>query len=431
MSILLRLRGLPQHFARRPPVDRPASTGIDVAPRLSQRLGLRLQNSRFASPPGANTTVANLMQLEAEPTWVRLLFVNDQPEPWTVDGAAIAPSAAVGDGVTPVGADGRPDPSLWRTVTFEAGGADSTPPLDPIGNRRTLLVPGNPLDPSRPVHAWSDWCPVSALPRADGGFGVLLLVRTFSRGRMRFAACVGAPAPAIGRVHAGFVAEGDATSGAAPCAAVRDDTVFACHGMQAITTTPGATVVGVGDSISNSSCTTGEMSGFGLRACAMVSTRSRPVSYVNEGFPGRNSLGFATTGLWTVEAFRPQVAIIQAWTPNEPWTEAMAVLAFQRAMVVGDAVRRHGGVPILTTAVPCFGPHPEAEPVRATSNARIRALAEAGWPVLDLDRLWGTGDVPNRYQAALDAGDGLHPNDHACAVAARTLAPMLARILGE
>ncbi len=403
-------------------------------PRLSQRLGYRLHNSRFASSPGPGGTIANLVHLDAEPAWIRLAFVNDQPQPWSLDGAAVAPTGGVGDGTTPIGRDGAPDAALWRRVFFDGGGADGSPPLEPeTAAARSLDLPGNPRDPGRPVHAWSDWLPLTALPRSDGGPGFLLQVRSFSRGSSRFAASTGGPDPAIGRLHAGFWCEGDATapdSGGAS-AFRRDDTLFACHGVQVIATTPGATVVGVGDSIIHSSCTTGEMSGYGVRACALVSTATRPVSYVNEGFPGRNSLGFCTNGLWAIEQFRPQVTVIQSWTRNETWTGEQADLAFARAMAVADATRRRGGVPILTTAAPSFAEVPEAEPVRDAANERVRALGRQGWPVLDVDALWGTGGTPNVYRPDYDAGDGWHPNDRASAAAAEVLASLLRRILPQ
>ena len=52
-------------------------------------------------------------------------------------------------------------------------------------------------------------------------------------------------------------------------------------------TSLGAPVVGIGDSIMTSSCTTGQVSGFGICAGTTVSTPELPVSYFNEGYPGR------------------------------------------------------------------------------------------------------------------------------------------------
>jgi hypothetical protein len=55
-----------------------------------------------------------------------------------------------------------------------------------------------------------------------------------------------------------------------------------------------------------SSCTTGQTSGFGIRACALVSKPQLPASYFNEGYPGRNSIGFCSCGIWDIEHLKPQ-----------------------------------------------------------------------------------------------------------------------------
>jgi hypothetical protein len=40
------------------------------------------------------------------------------------------------------------------------------------------------------------------------------------------------------------------------------------------------------------------------------------------------------------------------------------------------------------------------------------------------------GSTPNAYRREYDWGDKMHPNDAACAVAARAIIPMLREILG-
>ena len=375
--------------------------------------------------------MGTLLHLDAEPTWIRLVYVNDGPEPWTVDAAAVAATSALGDGFVPVSADGQADQAGWRPVTFASGGRDSQPDLRGDAAAQTsLVVPGTPPGHDGvPVHVLSDWMPVKTLPRQDGGPGWLLQVRTFSHGAMRFAASVGRPDPAIGRLHRGFWVAGDATRGGTDQEPTPADRMFACHGVQFLSPVAGATVIGIGDSIIASSCTTGEMSGFGIRACAKLSRPGFPVSYVNEGFPGRNSFGFASTGLWAIETLRPQVAIIAPWSQNEPWTAAMADLSFARAVALMDAARRNGCAPILTTTAPVFQDHPDADEFRRATNERIRAAGRNGVPVLDIDALWGTGATPNTYRPGYDCGDHTHPNDRACAAAADVLAPMLRRLL--
>jgi hypothetical protein len=399
-------------------------------PSLGHRLAHRPQNSRFADAPFAADTLASLIQLEAMPRWVRVIHVNDLPEPRSIDAAAVSLTSAVGDGLTPLDDAHKPSPELWRQLSYAAGGADSDPLAAEHDGSRTVEISGNPREPGRPTMIFSDWLSISG-PERDNGRGALLLVRSYSRGHVRHAGSVGQPDRRIGLAHAGYRIPGNAAAPPFYCdGAERNDRLFACHGVQIITETLGATVLGIGDSIIHSSCTSGEMSGFGIRACAMLSTAGRPVSYVNEGYPGRNSAGFAWCGDWAIRNLRPQVALIQTWSQNEPWTRDMAELSFARAVALADLARRHGGVPVLCTAAPVFADCPEAEVHRRHNIARVRALAAQGMPLLDLDALWGTGGNPNAYRPEFSAGDGMHPNDNGCHAAALVLAPQLRRILG-
>jgi len=104
----------------------PAEPVLWQAP-LSHRFSFRLQNGHYANSPVAGQTLTTLLHLEALPRWVRLMFFNDQDNPWTIDGAALALSGAVGDGHTPINADGVADLSLWQRVTFHNGGRDVDP----------------------------------------------------------------------------------------------------------------------------------------------------------------------------------------------------------------------------------------------------------------------------------------------------------------
>jgi hypothetical protein len=406
----------------------PDRAPIDAQAPLSHRFSFRLQNSHYVNWPTPGQTLTTLLHLEAQPCRVRLIYFNDQDTPWTVGGAALAVSAAVGDGHTPINAAGGADPSLWQRVTFNNGGLEVAPPSQMEGETHTLTLAPNPAASQRPVFAFSDWMPVAPLVRRGRSFGSLLLVRSYSDQFLRISSG-GTPDRAIGRLHAGFCADGNSTVPPwnAPQRAAAG--AFAVHGVQFISPSLGATVVGIGDSIMTSSCTTGQASGFGIRACAIVSTARLPVSYFNEGYPGRNSVGYCSCGIWGIEHLKPQAALIQTWSGNEPWTRDMADLSFARAMSVVDAARRNRCVPILVTPPPVFGTNPEAEAHRQRNRARARAAAERSIYLLDLDALWGTGATPNTYRRKYDWGDQMHPNDAACAVAARALAPMLRRIL--
>ncbi len=157
-----------------------------------------------------------------------------------------------------------------------------------------------------------------------------------------------------------------------------------------------------------------------------MSTPALPVSYFNEGYAGRRSADYAADGLRSIGLIRPQVALIQAWSENDPWAREEARGAYDLAMRLVDAVRQVGGAPILVTAAPVFGKRPAVEVFRRESNERVRA---SGLPVLDLDQLWGDGASPTGYRPDYDSGDATHPNDAAAVVAAEALVPMLRAII--
>lgn len=140
----------------------------------------------------------------------------------------------------------------------------------------------------------------------------------------------GLPDHAIGRLHAGFCADGNLTT--SPWTAPQTNAInaFAVHG---ISPALGATIVGIGDSIMTSSCRTGQSSGLGIRACAIVSTPQLRSAIFNKGYPGRNSNGFCSC--WTViQHLKPQAALIQTWSGNELWTREIVDRSFARAMAV-------------------------------------------------------------------------------------------------
>jgi hypothetical protein len=117
---------------------------------------------------------------------------------------------------------------------------------------------------------------------------------------------------------------------------------------------------------------------------------------LQRGYPGRNSSGFCGCGTWDIQHLKPQAALIQTWSSNEPWTRKMADLSFARAMAVADTARRNRCVPILVTPAPAFGTNPEAEAHRQRNRS---AAAQAGGYRLDLDTL----GAPEQRPTPIDA----------------------------
>lgn len=394
---------------------------------LSSHFTSRLvSHGNSLTAPGS--TVATLWNLETPPLRVRLVYFNFTQGRRTIDAACVATSTAPNDGCNPAGPDGTTDHARWQPVTFPGSGGSTPEPS------RVLTLDRNPNgSPAMPHCAVSDWITTEPVKRIDGGAGALLMVRTYSRGQLP---CVSWH-PASG-LHAGikrdlrsYLFDGDRAADPGtivPGPLAPQVAPFAVEYVGAI---PGVTVIGIGDSILSSQCTSGRISGPGLRACAALSTPELPVSWINEAYAGRRSEHFHQNGIAAILLHRPQIALIQCWSGNDGESLADAQTAFDRSLLVADVALRHDCTPVLLTAAPCLHGKPQVEASRAASNAQVRAMAARGFHVLDLDQRWGTGSSPNAYQRQYWA-DSVHPNDRAAgALAEMDLVPLLSRIIAE
>lgn len=411
---------------------KPSSSRPEISPsppHLSRRFAVRPQNSRYESLEETGQTISSLFGVPAAPVLVRLIFFNDLDAPWTLDGAAIALTSMAGDGIDPLAYDGAPDPALWRRVTFAHGGANRDPVELPDRNQRySLTLTANPREAGQPELFFSDWTPIDGPNRTDGA-GALMLVRAYSRERMRYAGCAGPSQVGITTPSHGHILSGDATSTPFSGASRRNDRVFACYGVECVSAQEVATVVAIGDSILHGSCSSGELSGPVARACVRASTPDRLIAFFNESYPGRNSVGYHSNGARVIEALRPRVAVIQTWSQNEEWSRDAADRAFARALALADFSIRRGCTPVLTTPAPVFQGQPEFDAHRAHNADRVRAAGRRGLRVLDLEAIWGSGSQPNAYRAEFDCGDGMHANDLGCEEAAKPLAILIKEIL--
>jgi hypothetical protein len=394
----------------------------------STQLSFRLANGAYNSTGVPNATVSALHTLETTPSWVRLLHFNDQATPTSINGAAIALTSQVGDGFTPVGSAGVADTSQWQTVTYNNAGADVTPIAQTGGSAISINIPANTGAAGQPVQLFSDWVNLAPLQRSDG-FGALLLIRIYVTGNLRFSSS-GAPDPAIGRSFASSWSPGNAT--VAPWSFLQNQYPFGVpFGLQYLASNPGFTVLGVGDSIMSSLATTGGVSGFVTRACAMVSRPELPISTFNEGFAGRTTVDFMADGYSDITRLRPQIMVLQCFSYNDGGSLVAAQNAFERSIALAEHAGRNGCATVFCTAVPGGSYIPQQEPARVWSNNQVRALSAHGLPILDLDLLWGNGTSPNSYQVQYDSGDHAHPNDLACGVAAQSLAPILRNLIAS
>lgn len=389
--------------------------------KLVHVLSLRPQNGPIKrSDP--DTTTSTLYNLDAAPEWVRLVYLADSTA-YSIDGAAIAMTGAVHDSVTPVDSRGQPSNALWQRVTFDSDGDDSPPGPAHAARAYSLAVPMR-----RPaIIGFSDWIKVSPMPRSDAGYGFLMLVRAYSKAGLCTPSLLWEQMPnqQINRAFASSHARGNASIAPWDFAPERD-VVTASFGLQFVTRQPGATVVGIGDSIM--SPPEGKSIPYAMRACALVSRPDRPVSYVNNGRGGALFEDYLPSGAMTIKSLKPQIAVIQAFTSNDPMTMDAADHAFEGAMRVAAVARAAGCEPIIATDSPEPQISAAAEAVRQHSLARVRGLASRGYRVLDLDALWGAGGGSDGWKQGY-AGDRWHPANPASVAAAQVLAPMFEQIL--
>lgn len=402
------------------PARRPlAGSAQDPEVPLARTLTFRPQHGPVRTPPNPDMTISTLYNIEAVPLWVRLIYLAGGIA-YPVDGAAIAATSAVHDGFTPVDASGKPNDALWQRVSFNHNGDDSSQEAPPARPVHTLDVPVR----SAPVMGFSDWMKMPPMPRSDGRAGALVLVRTHSSNGLRNASAAFQVVSGsdLRRDFAAFRSPGDGTVPPWPFDATRDS-LTASYGLQYIAANPGATVVAMGDSTMQPPYSVP----YGLRACALVSTPGRPVSYLSEAGLGRFPTDYLPSGLLDIGVLKPQVALIQAFGEYDMTVHAPDHF-LKLATSVADYAKQHACVPIFSTGSPDSEITPELEDARLFVNGRLRAMRDQGYELLDLDLLWSDQRSATHWKPGF-ANDRWHPSDLATRVAAEALAPMLRRIL--
>jgi len=366
-------------------------------------------------------TYSAMLALEDAFEAVRMVFSNDRPTPWTLDAAAVAPSALVNNGYDPVKAAGTR--ARFTPVTF--------------GGEAGLTVPASP-ERGVPVHAVSDWIPLRSLPRADPD----------SDGRPLLVCRVHASKP-VHAVHASVLAEPTgwlAEDQGRLLRVVRrkgqDFTVrrlgerlrkggwLVLAAIQYRAVRRGATLLSVGDSLTQGVVTSiGDPYAWGHFASAALSTRRRPLAFLSGGRAGQGSQDYLRNGHRQLALFKPNIVSITVWSPNDPATAGAADRAWAGALALAQQAEEQGAVPVLATAVP-FNLGPGADALRQVNNDRARALAAEGRMLLaELDGAVrdaaNTGAVRPEYRSA--QGNHLSIAGYrACGTAA---VPALARAL--
>ncbi len=359
-------------------------------------------------------TVGAAFSLEGDFDFVRLIHTNLDTSPETLI-ASVAPSSVMGDGANPVNSSGVVDQTLHVPVTWNGGGVPTDWP-SPAGSTRTVSAPPQVAGANAANFACtfvaSDWIPVRSLPRSDGSQTPLLFTRMAGQGAgpinvgVASAALGAAPganpwdAVCRGRGMVGWYAGGDqATTPGAVTPTYAP--YFAPLCVEAIGRRRGVVVGVTGDSLSQGAgTTTGQLSPWQIAAWTL-STSAFPVTVAKLGYAGMASANFQAIGMAFAKAYRPDVLIIKAETPNDlnpSITVYEASLA--RALQMIEWCLANGSVPVLLTAEP-WGYSGSAEQARQAFNMWVRG---AGYLFVDMDAVLADPASPANILPAFNSG---------------------------
>lgn len=406
--------------------------------KTNNKFSYRINDGPFHNDLAVGRTAATLFQVDSAPGYIRFRYENSANTTYQIDGAAVAFSASANDGYTPLDANGNDiTATAFIAVTFNGNGADLPPFSTPTGNVRTLVVPANTnASVGSSVVAYSDWIEVIPVARVDGGQGCFVMTRTFAAttALQTMFTPNGPLAADLNRAHITVNVAGNSTvspynqgSGLAsynrmtPC------------GIDYISSSKGIVLMAIGSSIIRSDNTTAACNGFGQQVAALLNSESLPISYFNFGLSGISGAVINPEAVSLVPLIRPQVALVQTYNNNDGSNGFNAsMLNFSQALESANEVDKNGGAAILIGPSPWpAADSPTIEAARLANNARLLDAAGKGFPILDLNALWGVpGTDPVIYKPGYDSGDGRHPSDLACQVAAQALGPIIKQILG-
>ena len=382
-----------------------------------------------AAPGGVTLTAA--FTAESGFTHVRPFWLNSDVQPYRVDAAAVAPTAALGDAANPLDPSGNPDPSLWQPVTF----AGRRSGLVPAATQATTgIIPANDRIAGLLL---ADLVPLASLPRTDGVLP-LVLTRSYSANGMDCAVggdvLAAAPyggggfdAVSAGRIVRAGAVGGDAAS--SPGAIQASPNIFlAPSGVQFVSPARGLSLMVGGDSLFQGFGTlTHQNDPFHIAACAL-STPAFPITVCKAAYQGMSSAAFQANLVTLVSALGPDVVFLKGESPNDiGGGSASAYAASLGGLIsIGTWCAQQGIVPVASTAEP-FTSDPATELNRLAYNAQIR---NSGWYYVDFDAAVSDGASP-AHLLAQDQSWSLapHQNDAGDAAIAGSVEGVLRTII--
>lgn len=367
----------------------------------------------MSSPGYDGKTYQSIRVAEAPYFAVRVIIRNAETTGYTLDGAAVSASSTPYTSGTTVNAN--PTGGAWAGVTWN--GATS------------IAIPAR-LAANRPSITYSDWIYISSVARSDGGSYaqpyIYLRAYNATGPKSGLQGSTGNPnaggrsawgvASAInrGRLHITSAASGDFVS--TNQAGMTDDSgIFSSfiYEFECMHSVPAMPVMAIGDSIMQGDGASIVGAGYTFRACADLSTVTKPVICQNYGFSNMTTDNFVSRLQDALTAgMRPSVLVFALWSPNDGSpTQALIDRAWANGMRILTLCRQYGIVPVMVGPTP-RGYSGANETFRQTLLTRFRAFVPANGPLckLDADGILVSAAGGSAISVTFSS-DSIHPND--------------------
>lgn len=308
----------------------------------------------------------------------------------------------------------------WRSVKWDGGAATHTQ-----GVAATSFTDFGGVARTIPAIALSDWIPCPSVPSNDGTNNryALLFLNHLGTTSFAFADATANNLPnAINHGAIMQVAWGSSASGAQ----IDDPTNNPVVGAQAVdrvptigvrfrTRKPAISAITISDSIAANfyvDANHNQFASIGYRMAAILTAQGIPCTHVNNGWPGNPMDAFSKAGIEAINALKPNLVMMNCWSPNGPSTYTTTdlmrqALRLQRSEIqkVIAAARVIGAKVLLSSGIPSSNMITAVDALRLEHIEILKTQAD----FIDENTPLSNGATPQRIAAEYQY-DTVHPN---------------------
>lgn len=382
----------------------------------------RLNGGNLAAQASTSITFHVTWVMPGPITAMRMVFENDTVSTYPVANMTYAETASenVANFRTPI--DGSGATVSWKNATANGAGADQRPDQNPGGSTFALTIAAAASTAVK-AYTYGDWMNVNSIPPSDGSNNYMLFTRVFvsAAGRGAFAGSsfsanwdYGNPVEAGSQLLVPRAVAGSH---------INDNTVFNNSSsdsgwiipgvLQTISPQLGHTVMALGDSLTQGFGTVGTMNSWAHKACAALTSNSRPITYASAGWTGQTTIQIQARAIIDLPVIKPTVCFVETFSPNDGTpTQALVNAQLTRALNIASYCQTLGIVPILKTGVPWNTFDATADAARMVGVNQVKSWGAANqFLVWDENSIVTDGASPQRLQAQYQYSDNAHIND--------------------